>query len=64
MTIQCCQCKKVKAGSAWTYPVSVEPVTVSHSYCPICLDEAMAEVRAERDYANRSSATPHCLSAA
>ena len=64
MTIQCCRCKKVKAGKAWTLPGHMDPATVSHSYCPVCLEQTVDEMRAERDHANRAGSTPSCFSAA
>lgn len=48
MTIQCCKCHKVKAGSEWTHPAVSANEPVSHSYCPDCFTQTRAEMRAER----------------
>jgi hypothetical protein len=40
MTVQCCKCNRVRVGGRWS-AASVAPlrVSISHTYCPRCLDE-------------------------
>ena len=46
MTIQCCQCRKVKQGREWV-PVHADTLeNVSHGYCPRCLADAEEQLRA------------------
>ena len=47
MTIQCCKCHKVRVNDKWytTHEHSHEAIT--HTYCPVCLDLANQEIRAE-----------------
>jgi len=48
MTIQCCQCKRVRAGEEWTLPGFPPSGSVSYTYCPTCLRQTLAELKAER----------------
>jgi hypothetical protein len=53
MTIQCCQCNKVRAGAEWTPPGFALDEAVSYTYCPICLSQCLTEIRAERARASQ-----------
>lgn len=48
MQVQCCVCKKVRAGSQWVTPAagSLKREPVSHGYCPACAAKAFAELDA------------------
>ncbi len=50
MVIQCCVCAKIRNGARWETPESTlspkSPVT--SSYCPVCADEARAEINYAR----------------
>lgn len=48
MTIQCCKCKKIRADGKWISLGRTLHDGVSHSYCPACLDRAIAEIRDEQ----------------
>jgi len=44
---QCCVCQKVRLDEGWATPVDdsfVEGIPVSHTYCPQCLEKAVAEL--------------------
>lgn len=50
MKVQCCVCNKMREGEQWVNP---EPAilaseSVSHGYCPSCLEQAHREIRALR----------------
>lgn len=47
MTIQCCNCNKVRSGDHWEPVHGLLKNEVSHTYCPTCFAEAMDELRAE-----------------
>lgn len=38
MTIQCCDCKRIRVDGAWTTPSTDIAGPVSHSYCPVCAE--------------------------
>lgn len=44
MTVQCCKCKRVRVGDAWTFPQGRPDGPVSHSYCPSCADLFLIEI--------------------
>ena len=49
MRVQCCVCKKVEENGTWRdAPSNGSTDTVSHTYCPACLHEAVMDIRAER----------------
>jgi hypothetical protein len=50
MTVQCCQCKKVRLQNYWDIPRKPVEGTVSHTYCPVCLALAKDSIRMERQY--------------
>lgn len=45
---QCCVCKKVKTNDHWTLPChmlfSIDPLNISHGYCPECANEAFKQI--------------------
>ena len=47
MTIQCCVCKRKREGEKWSKKASQPDPTASHTYCPACLQDAMANMRHE-----------------
>jgi hypothetical protein len=47
MTVQCCKCKRVRVENEWTRPLSAPPDAVSHTYCPVCFEEARTEMLAD-----------------
>lgn len=49
MTIQCCSCKKVKRGEVWVTAIGPLGISdrVTHGYCPVCVEEAWAELEKE-----------------
>ncbi|HEO71449.1 MAG TPA: hypothetical protein ENN80_09305 [Candidatus Hydrogenedentes bacterium] len=48
MTIQCCKCKMYKVGNTWHQLAAVPDGSISHGFCPACMNEALAELDAER----------------
>lgn len=46
MTIQCCVCKKTQVNGEWRQAKPEAEQDVSHTYCPVCLDETIAEITA------------------
>lgn len=57
MTVKCCVCTKTRIDDQW---LSLEGGTkagelVSHSYCPACLDAALAELTAHRETTRRNT---------
>jgi len=48
MTVQCCQCKRVREGRSWLPAPAVPDDTASHTYCPACYDNALTEVETLR----------------
>jgi hypothetical protein len=55
MTVQCCKCKRVREDGRW-HPISQTPDgDVSHTYCPICLGECLAEIERMHGGRNRHS---------
>lgn len=58
MTIQCCQCRKVRVEDRWVAPDPpiVRDEHVSHGYCPDCAATAMNEFARFR--ANRAASSP------
>ena len=59
MTIQCCKCKKVRVGDEWVRPGGAPDANTSHTYCPVCLEVTVLELRAEA--AELSSDRPYLL---
>lgn len=56
MTVKCCVCTKTRIDDQW---LSLDGGTksgelVSHSYCPTCLDAALAELTAHSETAKRT----------
>lgn len=47
LVIQCCQCRRVKAGEEFVPASPVPGVRVSHGYCPECFAVAMRAIEAE-----------------
>lgn len=46
MMVQCCVCKRIRQGDAWTDASEAENGReVSHGYCPACAEAAFAEIR-------------------
>ncbi len=43
MTVVCCKCKKVRIKGEWKRCSDDMADTISHTYCPICLDHARSE---------------------
>lgn len=50
MVAQCCVCAKIRNGARWEKPEpTLSPeVQVTTSYCPICADEARADMHYTR----------------
>lgn len=46
MVIQCCVCNKTRVEGEWIPSTGAEGM-VSHTYCPRCLEHAMADLRRE-----------------
>ena len=45
MLVVCCDCKKIRYGNEWTeHRFESSDGPVSHTYCPDCFDDGMAEV--------------------
>lgn len=44
--LQCCVCERVKSGEGWVHVAiaSDAPGSVSHGYCPVCFEMAMASI--------------------
>ena len=47
MTIQCCKCKKVRVGDEWVRPGGAPDANTSHTYCPVCLEATVLELRVQ-----------------
>lgn len=47
MTVQCCQCKRVRTEDYWKVPSQPLEGAVSHTYCPVCLPMAKRELMAQ-----------------
>ncbi len=47
MTIQCCDCKRVRVDGTWTTPARDIAGPVSHSYCPVCAETFLAGALSE-----------------
>lgn len=45
MMIQCCVCQKIRQPNKSWIEQSTEGEEVSHTYCPLCLQQAMADVK-------------------
>ena len=45
MTVQCCKCKRVKWRGTWVPEANWGLGEVSHTYCPVCVDETLQEIR-------------------
>jgi hypothetical protein len=43
---QCCKCKRIRINGNWLHkPAFLSPtIPCTHSYCPVCLEEALAEI--------------------
>ncbi|MFM1921502.1 MAG: hypothetical protein RLZZ303_3136 [Candidatus Hydrogenedentota bacterium] len=50
MKVQCCVCNKVRDQDQWLppQPETAPAESVSHGYCPQCLEQAHREIRALR----------------
>lgn len=48
MTIQCCQCKRVRAGAEWKDAEPITPGSASYTYCPTCLTASVTQFSIER----------------
>ena len=59
MTVQCCKCKRVRAGGVWMRIPTPQPGPVSHSYCPVCEEECYIELFSHQ--ASRSPAFEQLL---
>ena len=55
MTIQCCQCKKVRTNGQWVNASEALTGRVSHSYCPPCSDALLAKIDQQRTQAAMGS---------
>ena len=48
LVVQCCVCKKIrqvgKDSNCWVDAYIFPSVAISHSYCPICLQEALKQI--------------------
>jgi hypothetical protein len=47
MTIQCCDCKRLRVDGTWTAPSPDFAGPVSHSYCPACAEAFLVGTFAE-----------------
>lgn len=47
MTIQCCKCKRFRHDREWSSDMGVPDGPISHSYCPSCYRESVAEFARE-----------------
>ena len=47
MTVQCCKCKKVRVDDEWVRPGGAPDANTSHTYCPVCFEMTISELRAE-----------------
>ena len=44
MTVVCCSCKKVRVEGEWKRSHDHPGEPESHTYCPVCLDAAKADL--------------------
>ena len=49
MIVQCCVCQKLREDGVWVRKVvpPEEVKTISHTYCPSCLEETQRQLREE-----------------
>lgn len=45
----CCVCKRIRYNGEWTDVKYVSGGSVTHTYCPPCAEEAMAEIAQASD---------------
>lgn len=46
--VQCCVCKKILKNGEWVEMEVSKGTSVSHTYCPPCLNRAIKEIKEER----------------
>ena len=61
MTIQCCQCKRVRAGEEWRQAEDLAPGAASYTYCPTCLSASVIQFNIERSERRHSTRPTHHL---
>jgi len=59
MTVKCCVCTKIRIDDQWLLTETKANELVSHSYCPACLDAALAELSAYGQPTSSTSTTQH-----
>lgn len=58
MTVQCCKCSCIRTDGTWQKRALIADEDVSHTYCPVCYEAALEEMRRElAAYANYSTVT-------
>ena len=45
MTVQCCMCDRVLEDAQWVDRKPASDDSVSHTYCPVCLNLTLREYR-------------------
>ncbi|NTV14124.1 MAG: hypothetical protein HGA96_09395 [Desulfobulbaceae bacterium] len=63
MTVKCCVCTKTRINDQWLDAEIKANELVSHSYCPACLDAALAELTAHNQTNGNATPQPHHASA-
>ncbi len=53
MKVQCCVCKQVLEDGEWKPRAPGATDSISHTYCPACLDASMATMREQIALARR-----------
>jgi len=61
MTVQCCKCRKLKIDGEWTRASKPPEGCVSHTYCPVCLAQVLAEIRSEHEEPIGADGDETCL---
>mgnify|MGYP006300070543 CR=1 FL=1 len=53
MKVQCCVCKRVREDGKWISRNLDASDSISHTYCPACLEASMADMREQLAEARR-----------
>lgn len=59
MTVKCCVCTKTRVNDQWLDAEIKANELVSHSYCPTCLDAALAELTAHSQTTGTTNSQQH-----
>jgi len=63
MTVKCCVCTKIRIDNQWLDSEVKSDELVSHSYCPVCLNVALAELTAHSQSTTTTAMHQHTAQA-